>query len=190
MKNYITLAMLLISTLAIAQQKVDKFKITPEGFNGFVVKDFPDKTAADLYTEIKKWGEYTQYKAEENKTSSIDGEYLSYKLYQVNQIEVNNTGQRLYWDIQYLLEIRFKDDKLRIDITLERMPPAANNSATNVGDFQLRGGFLNWSFYNKKGKPKKITASAREDVENFASDVVVSLEDAINKGADSKSGDW
>src|SRR5690606_20421655 len=110
----ITLLLLLCCSVIFAQERVEKFELTPEGFPGYVVLEFESKSNSEIFTQIKKWAEYNIRNADYSNYSEIENEFLTYSVNYKDALLIEWMGTQ-YYSPQIDVELRFKDNKLRID---------------------------------------------------------------------------
>jgi len=191
MKNLIklfTVVLLVSLTSSFAQQKVETFKITPDGFNGYVVKSFDGKSETEIYNSIKKWAEYNINNSSESKNSDIVNEYIGYDIIVKNGIVVKQMGTYIKWDVKFNIKFRIKGDKVRFDVNITSMK-LNNPTRYHKDDFYFKADVLNWSFFKNNGKPKKNTKDARDTIEIIANGLVNGVSDTI-LGVIKSDTDW
>ncbi len=178
----ITLLLLLIPLFSIAQVEVDHFEITPDGVNGYVVKEYPGKSSAELFNAAKRWAEYTINKAEEANKSVIENEYLDYTIIFPAALPNNIEGSNSGYDAKLKVEFRFKENKIRYDVNLLNVMDAAYTP------FSLKGGFLTWSFYKNNGEAKSNMNNAIAGLNELSNRIITEVENYIENK--SKNNDW
>ncbi len=180
MKKF-TLLLLLCSTFFFAQERVEKFESTPEGFPNYVVLEFPASSASEIFKQVKNWAQYNIRNSKKAKYSEVQNEYIAYSLFVERAFEVD-----AFYGVDYDLEIRIKDEKLRIDLIIKSMP--LDVASTGV-DLTFSKG-LN-SMFKNNGEPRtlKDRQLKREAIESFANDIVSTINDAVLGKTDAKN-DW
>ncbi|TYP71530.1 hypothetical protein [Aquimarina intermedia] len=190
MKRKLLLLLFFIGASIQAQEKVNELRITPEGFNGFLVKQFEGKTAEELYQAVTKWSEYNINNASVSNQSNIENEYLSYNVMYKSGLFIRSGLAKLVWDPMFKVEFRFKDGKVRYDIKIISMNMHPNYGGKYPQAMIFRGGMLAYSFFNKKGKPKANTEQARNQIEDIANSIIGSVSDHINGESENTKSDW
>tara|TARA_R100000306_G_C4378599_1_gene143142 strand:+ start:3597 stop:4139 length:543 start_codon:yes stop_codon:yes gene_type:complete len=177
----ITFIFLLCSTFIFAQNQVDRFEATAEGFPNYVVLEFPDKTANEIFTQVQKWAQYNLRNSKDATYSEIQNEYVAYSLFIDRAFKVD-----AFYGIDYDLELRIKEGKLRIDLKVKSMPL---DPISTGADLTFSKG-LN-SMFKNNGEPRtlKDRQMKRQAIDYFANGLVASIENAFYGKADVKN-DW
>src|SRR5690554_3113458 len=178
----ITLLLLMLSSAAIAQQQVERFEATKDGFPNYVVLEFEHKTANQIYTQVQKWAQYNIRNSKDAKYSEIENEYIAYSLFLEDAFMVDAK-----YGIDYDLELRIKENRLRVDLTVKSMPLNPNS---NGADLTFSKGFN--SMFKNNGEPRalKDRRLKREAINNFANDLLSSINEAVLGKTDVKKSDW
>ncbi len=190
MKKTITLLTMLVYFFTWSQEEVEKFQSTPNGLNGYVVKQFEGKETSEIFEAIKKWGEYNIYNADHSIKSKINNEYLIYKLSYEKGLHFKTLGVNWYYDVELDTHIRIKKDRVRFDIDIISIRQANPKNVASNSNVQLIQGSEKYLLFKKNGKPRKNTQSARDDIEGIANGIVSSVSDAILGKADTVSDNW
>lgn len=178
----ILLILLVFTTSLLAQnQKVDKIEITANNVNGYLVESYENKTSKDIYTALKKWTQYNIKKSDYAISSDIENEYLAFNINGVGEIRYKESKMWL-WELNLRVEARIKDNKLRLDIFVNRIAGQGND------DIPITGG-MNALFKND-GTPKKSTESYRIGVNKVLVDFTKEIFSSINGKTDYKKEDW
>jgi hypothetical protein len=103
MKRVFFFFILFFASISLFSQKdVDEFELTAGGFVDFVVVD-TDKTAEQIFTNIKKWAEYNLKNADYSNYSEVENEYLAYSFVDVKGIQaqdvITKTEQDIFLDV-------------------------------------------------------------------------------------------
>ena len=176
-KLVLLLALAIGSFVSNAQEEVEKFEVTPEGVNGYVVEEFEGLSAPELYKKVNEWAQYNLGSADKAKRSQIENEYLKYKVYQPQVFTVKQGLTNMTYDLDETVEFRFKDGKVRVDITIDDI---TYDGQSGVIRMHLKGGFTTWSFYKNNGKPKNQTAEALQELNTHLNSIVSRVTDFIN----------
>tara|TARA_R100001530_G_scaffold130309_1_gene101155 strand:- start:440 stop:982 length:543 start_codon:yes stop_codon:yes gene_type:complete len=177
----ITLFFLIITSFAIAQKQSAKFEASKDGFIDYVVLEFDGKTANEIYSEIQKWAQYNIRNSKDAKYSEIQDEYVAYSLFIDKAFKVD-----AFYGIDYDLELRIKDGKLRVDLNVKSMPLDPNSTGA---DLTFSKG-LN-SMFKNNGEPRSLKDRQlkRQAIEDFANGLVASINNAVLGKTDLKD-DW
>ena len=184
MKKLFTLLLLTITTSSFSQ-KVDKFEITPNNVNGFMVQEYEGKTAKEIYAAVKKWTQYNIYDADFAVHSDVENEYLAFNINGVGNVRYRDKKAWL-WTLKINVEIRIKENKARIDFKLKEI-----TGSGNTNNVFIKGSGLTMSLFNRKGKPRTAYTSIREDVNTelntLSNEIFKSIKD---NNTDYKKDDW
>ncbi|WP_396139099.1 hypothetical protein [Flavobacterium sp.] len=182
MKRIIILVLAFFSLMTNAQtEKVDSLQITANNVNGFLIKEFENKSAKEIYSSLKKWTQYNINNADYATNSDIENEYLSFTINGVGEIRYKQSKQWLF-KLNLYVEVRIKENKMRLDIVVKRIAGQGHD------DISINGGMN--SLFKSNGEPRNSTETYRIDVDkslnNFANEVF----SAINGKLDYKKSDW
>lgn len=162
-------------------KKVDSLQITSNNVNGYLVRDFENKTSKEIYISIKKWTQYNIKNADYAIKSDIENEYLSFNINGVGEIRYKESKMWLF-KLNLYVEIRIKDNKMRIDIIVKRIAGQGHDDINIVGGMN--------SLFKDNGEPKKSTETYRIDVDKSLNEFAESLFLAVNGNLDYKKNDW
>ena len=162
MKNLLFTIALLVSLGAYAQQ----FEITDaqvdEGANALQgtfktiepVLIFDIKgTPTELYTKALNWVEETYKNPDEVLKGKVEGKYIRLNGSVSNLLKKSVIGTTFYYDVRYSVEIKFREGKIKYEITkYESYTPPSQ---------YVTGGWYEESFFfkiaKKKSKPNRKT---------------------------------
>lgn len=119
MKKILSLFLLSIAFNVHAQY----FKVTPEGLKDtnedktYVVLEFPNQTKEEVYTKTIKYIHQSFKNPEHVIKSDLKNESVRYVSYKVNGLRVSNSGVKVPVDIKYSVQLEFKDNKVKFEIT-------------------------------------------------------------------------
>lgn len=186
MKNFFTIVMVLVSLVSWSQEEVQKYKFVPEGINGYVVLEFPDKSAEEIYSSLTKWAEYNIRSAEYSNYSTIENEFLTYRLILPEAIEYKTFVGPIYYNIEMDVLYRLKPGRLRIDLENINIPHSVEGQAINIKGSRAWG----QSFYDNKGRERSQFSEKKEQGEKALNDFLKEIEEAITKNPDYQTSDW
>lgn len=181
MKNLQILLILLVLPLQLlaqeqTKQESDHFEISPDGFENYVVREYPGKTDSELFMAVKRWAEYTIADTKEAMKKHITNQYLQYRTFIPQGIKLKNDGKIYTWDVLMDVAFRFENQKIRYDVKIMEV------SSPEAPTFALNGGPMEWSFFDMQGNPRKVTAPAREQINNIANDFIRGVSAYVNRG--------
>lgn len=188
MKKLILLAIILLTFNVFAQEEVDRLKITPNGFNGYIVKSFPEMSSSSIFQNLKKWAEYNIKNTDYSNSSMIENEYLEYDIYYNEALRAEDGKNSPLWDVKMNVQVRIKDNRVRFDLEIISMPPSPSNPHSYQYNFTSSS--FQYGFFNKKGEPRKRDAFARSEIENLANSIVNDIVSGISGKTDYKKSDW
>ncbi|NRT14693.1 hypothetical protein HNP99_001037 [Flavobacterium sp. 28A] len=172
MKKIILLALILFSTVSLAQ----KFKVTPNGLKdsenlekSFVVIPIDGKTAKELYDESIKFINKNYKSPEDVIKGKTEGEFLKFETYASGFITIKNGWTNVPFSAKYTIELTFKDGKVKYEIIELDM----YNSTDKGLPLTFTGGTMSWSVYNKKGELKKEGVDT--SIENYFNGYLMSI---------------
>ena len=188
MNKIVTLILLVIST-TYSQNQVEKFKLSPEGFPDYVVLEFDDKSTSDIFNSLKKWAEYNLRNADYSNYSEVENEYLTYTFIDNNAVETGTGLSHFVFSIEYDVELRIKDNRLRIDVILKEMPMV---NPSHGSPLTLTSSANAWPLFKKNGdiRNRKSASEAIPQIESSANNIVQSFYNAIIGKVDYKKTDW
>ena len=166
MKKQLSLVTFLLSTfIGLSQEYV----VTPDGFkdksnieNSYLVIELPDKSTAELYQNAIKYVNVNYINPKEVILGKIENEYLRFETYVPQFTKVNNSGAKLDVSMKYTTELRFKDGKVRFEIT------AISITADNGGRSVEFSGSIwkGYPIYNQKNGDLRLPETKTE-IENY-----------------------
>jgi hypothetical protein len=157
------MALLMCSTLVSFGQKI---VVTPNGLRDsensdktFVVIDAEGKTSKQLYDNSIKYVNKNYKNPDHVIKSKIEGEYLRFITHVDNFLIIYNGGVKVSVDVDYTIDLSFKDSKVKFEISEINM---------YGGDFPVLftgGAFDGYPIYNKKLDLKR--PETKTDIENY-----------------------
>lgn len=178
--------LIILMSVNFIQAQETKFELTPEKFTDFVVIPFEGKTQAELYKKSLEWLQFTYKNPKEVLKADIENEYIRFEGAQTNLYCINSYGKKCY-DVRYVIEISFKDGKVKFDvINSEFFMPYSQYST---------GGYYPLSFDNtsvifKDGKLRK-TMKYINDIPNYYNTLVEAYSSFVKSEViPTKKSDW
>jgi len=110
-------------------------------------------TPTELYTKALNWVEETYKNPDEVLKGKVEGKYIRLNGSVSSLLQKNVIGTMFYYDVRYSVEIKFRENKIKYEITkFESYSPPSQYSS---------GGWYGQSFRfkiaKKKGKPNRKT---------------------------------
>ena len=128
-------------------------------------------TPTELYTKALNWVEETYKNPDEVLKGKVEGKYIRLNGSVSSLLKKSVIGTTFYYDVRYSVEIKFKEDKIKYEIT--------NYDSYTPPSQYVSGGWYNESFTfkvaKKKGKPNRKTGVReagkfiKDNGENFRS---------------------
>ena len=121
---------------------------------------------------------------EEVIKGKTDGEYLKFETYVSDFLKYNNSGVKMPIQATYTTELKFKDGKVRYEITSLEM-----KSKTSDYRVIFSGGLLEgYIIYKKNGKLYK--EETKLDIEDYFNSQVLNLLKFLRGENDASADDW
>lgn len=181
----ITLLFLLIASVALAQEQVERFELKKDGFPDYVVVEFDGKTANEIFTQVQKWAQYNIRNAEYSNYSEIQDEYLTYTIEYIDAFKADDVIVKQNFDVLMDVELRIKDEKLRVDLKPRRIRGQDGGWVLPVS-----GGMSGILKKDGSQRKQKVYQMAFEGMNNLANSIVEDFTDAVNGKTDYKNSDW
>lgn len=186
MRKILTFSFLFISLIGFSQE----LEVTSNGLKdkenpekNYVVINCANKTKSELYDNAIKYINEKYKNPDEVIKGKTKNEYLRFETYAGQFIKVNNSGAKLDVSAKYYTELRFKDGKVRYEITNLNM--TADNGGRNV---HFQGSiWKGYPIFKKSGKLR--LEKTKEDLENYFNSQIKTLSDFLNDKK-SKKDDW
>lgn len=170
MKQFLVVLFSLISTLSFSQE----FEVTPNGIkdklnpnNNFLVIEVENISANKLYENALKFVIETYKNPEFVIKGKIENEYLRF-VTKNNPFSFYNKIGRMTANINYSIELRFKDGKVRYEIIELNMPVAEPRNLTFKGSI-----WSGYPIFNDKGEIRLL--EAKEKLEGSLNEQVILL---------------
>ena len=184
MKRVLLLLLLFTSSLINAQNEVEKFEITPDGLNGYVVLEFQGMSKEEIFGQLQKWAEYNIRDAERSNYSEIKNEYLTYSVRFPRAIQYKNFMGKSAWDITMDAEYRIKKERLRIDFVNVRIPGSGPEMELEI----RRGGMT--ALYKKNGELKKNYTELVNQFNLLINEILSEIKKSVASNPDVVDPDW
>ncbi len=141
----------------------------------FLVLEVNEKTAQDLYSNATKYINESYKNPDEVIKGKTENEYLRFDTYVSGFGTVKNGGVTLTTNAKYTIELKFKDGKVRFEITqLEITADNGGLPVTYTGSM-----WKGYPIYNKKGAVR--LPETKEQIESYfnskVSDLLAYLKD-------------
>jgi predicted nucleotidyltransferase len=164
-KQVFLLSFLFLNFIGFSQE----FEVTQNGLkdksnieNAFVVIDAPDKENTELYQNAIKYVNENYKNPDEVIKGETENEYLRFETYVPQFTKVNNSGVKLEVSMKYTTELRFKDGKVRFEITAISI--TADNGGRSV---EFSGNiWKGYPIYNEKNGDLRLPETKTE-IENY-----------------------
>ena len=186
-KHLFLLSFLLLNFIGFSQE----YEVTPSGLkdksnveNAYLVIDTPDKTTAELYQNAIKYVNENYKNPKEVIKGKTENEYLRFETYVPQFTKVNNSGAKLYVSMKYTTELRFKDGKVRFEIT--SLSITADNGGRSV-DFS-GSIWKGYPIYNQKNGKLRLPET-KSEIENYFNTKVTEIKDFL-LDKKTKKDDW
>ena len=178
---------LLLNHIGFSQE----YEVTPSGLkdksnveNTFLVIETPDKTIAELYQNAIKYVNENYKNPEEVIKGKTENEYLRFETYVPQFTKVNNSGAKLDVSMKYTTELRFKDGKVRFEITA--LSITADNGGRSV---EFSGSiWKGYPIYNKKNGDLRLPET-KSELENYFNTKVTEIKNFL-LDIKTKKDDW
>ncbi len=186
MKKVFFLMMLLCATIAYSQS----YEIVQSGLcnsedpeKAFLVLEVNEKTAQDLYSNSIKYINETYKNPDEVIKVKTENEYLRFDTYVSGFGTVKNSGVKLVTNAKYTIELKFKDGKVRFEIT--QLDITADNGGLPV---TFTGSvWKGYPIYNKKGAVR--LPETKQQIESYFNSKISDLLEYL-KGEKSSDDNW
>lgn len=187
MKKSIFLFFIYLITANVFSQSL---VVTQDGFrdesnldNNYVVLEFENKTAENLYNTAVKYINLTYKNPDEVISGQIKNDFIKYNTYVSNFPNVKSAWVNLNINTEYTTLLSFRDNKIKYEIVSINME---NTDGIGLA-FTGNGWDGNHTIYNKKGKLKK--EDAKVQLESYFNNEIQNLISALNDESSSED-DW
>jgi hypothetical protein len=164
------------------------FEVTQDGLKDaqdldkeYLVLNFENKNAQELYNKTIRYINETYKNPEEVIVGNIENEFVKFKTYQSNFARFKNGFVKIPWSINYTTTISFKDNKVKYEINSIDITNKENNNLYFSG-----GGISFYIFKSRNGKLKM--EDAKIGIENYFNENLNTFEVYVKD--DTASDDW
>lgn len=189
MKKLLFILLLISPSLCFAQFYVSEGGLkVRDSDNPFVVYDFNGMTSQELYNKAKTaiTGIYVSAK---DVVSSNEGEILSINAISTNKIYMETMGHKDYFDMNYNINFRFKDNKIRVDSpTINYIKLSGSNPLPLLFERGKGLGLMSTCIYLYKKNGEVRYPDVIRTSEDLLNGIVLSIMNGV-KSKDS-SNDW
>lgn len=127
-----------------------------------MVIETPDKTATELYHNALKYVNQNYKNPNEVIKGKTENEYLRFETYVPQFTKVNNNGAKLYVSMRYTTELRFREGRVRFEIT--NLSITADNGGLSV---EFSGSiWRGYPIYNQRSGKLRLPETKTE-IENY-----------------------
>ena len=182
-KQLFLLSFLLLNCIGYSQE----YQVTPSGLrnksnieNTYLVIEIPNKKATELYQNAIKYINENYKNPSRVIKGKTENEYLRFETYVPQFTKVNNSGAKLDVSMRYTTELRFKEEKVKYEIT--ELSITADDGGYNV---EFKGSIWTcYPIYNKKDKLRLPETKA--EIEDYFNTKVIEIGNFL---ADKKTED-
>lgn len=179
MRNiFLVMLAILISNLLIGQE-IPQLKLTPNGVEPIVV-EIDSLSASKIYNKAINWVQETYKNPDKVLKANIANEKIRIDGFANGAWWYKTLGITSNMDMEYTLEISFKDGKYRFEYI--------------IGQFFLSSGekaLYNYStFFKKDGEIRKMYSDAIPSLELTMNELSQSFYNYVSGKTSNKDGDW
>jgi hypothetical protein len=154
------------------------FLVTPLGLRDavdtskvFVVIKIENKSAKQLYDNAIKYINKNYKSPDDVIKGKVDGEYLNFITHAPDFIAIKNSFVKSYFNADYIIELNFKDGKVKYEIK--------SLDIYNSSNYKLSfcGSGLNFFIYSKNFELKR--PDAKSSIENYFNEQIQTLKIAL-----------
>ncbi len=179
MKNIFIRLFTTLFLTTIYAQDIPKLKLTRIGVEPIVV-NVDSLTAKNIYKNALNWVQETYKNPDEVLKANIENEKIRINGYSRDAWWYKSIGIILYYNIDYTIEISFKDGKYRFEYI--------------VGQFYLKTGqraqYGYSSFFKKSGEVRKVYISGVSSLEETMNDLSLSFYNYVTGKTKKSNDDW
>lgn len=165
------------------------FIVTPDGLKNssdvdksFIIINIDNKTAEELYNTTVRYINEQMTNPESSIKSSIKGDYIRYSMYVPEIIRYSNSGSKRKIQAYFDIEFRFKDNRIRYEITSIRMPDKDSKNEVVFSGSK----WTSYPIFEKNGKLFK--ENEKNNIEAFFNTLLSNYISYISEG--SSKDDW
>jgi hypothetical protein len=177
--KYFLLSIAIFFSASSFSQEIPKLKLSPIGVEPIIVLADSIK-ASDLYNKSLKWVLETYKNPDKVLKAKIENEKIRIDGYTQNAWWYTSMGVRQSYNMEYSIEISFKDGKYRFEFI--------------IGQFYIDNGqkamFNYGSFYKKTGEIKSSYSDAVPSLEETMNSLSVSFYNYVTGKSSKKDDNW
>ncbi|MBE7649256.1 DUF4468 domain-containing protein [Tenacibaculum finnmarkense] len=179
MKNNLILIAFFLTSLFVTSQDLPQLKLTKSGVESIIV-EAPGIKASELYSKSLNWVEETYRDPKEVLKAKIVGKKIRINGTVKNAWSWKVMGSKVFYTINYSVDISFKDGKYKIDYV--------------INDFYNEG--VKWNiyrrFYKRNGMPKRSYNynKAFKDVDETMNNLSKSFYNYVTGETENTEGNW
>lgn len=160
-------------------QEIDQLKLSPNGVEPIVV-EVEGLSASDLYNKAQDWVQETYKNPDKVLKANIENEKIRVNGFASNAWWFKTIGITNSMDMEYSIEVSFKDGKYRFEFT--------------IGQFYANGGhkamYTYSAFYKKNGEIRKTYIDAIPSLEHTMNSFSLSFYNYVNGTTEAEEDDW
>jgi len=186
-KTLFILALLISSPLIYAQE----LTVTPDGLRDksnvektYVIIAAPNKTAEQSYNNIITYINKTYKNPQEVIKGDVKSEYLRFNTHVSSFLVIKNSGVKVDIDANYTIELAFKNDRVKFEVTDLDMHNSSNYNVLFSG-----GAFAGFPIYNKK-KTKLVRPDTKNEIEIYFNNTINIIKSYLLEEVKSDDDDW
>jgi len=187
MNKNLPLLLIFLSTFCYSQ--VEEFTFSEEGFTDYLVIPCKGKTKSELYRSTLNWIKKVYNTPEKVIKAKIENDYIRIQGSSSNLVCFSGFGLSDCNLARYQIEISFKDDKYKFDVTnVEYFTRGFGGAVGNWQTLYLDG---TTNYYNRKGKVKTVFKDFIHSFPDFFTNLNIDLNLYIETEKEqSRKDDW
>lgn len=182
----LTSIILLLCSLSVFGQS---FEVTPDGLRdmndldkSYIVINCKNESAENLYNKTIKYINESMSNPENSIKSNIKNDYVKYSVFFPEFIRYSNSGAKIQIQAIFDIEFRFKDNRVRYEITNLSMPSKDYKYEVSFSGSKWKG----YPIYENNGKLFK--KNEKSDIETFFNVMLMDYISYLKTG--SAKDDW
>lgn len=181
--------LILLMLLNVATSYSQHYEVTQNGLRNkedlektFLILEASGKTANELYSNAIKYINENYSNPDKVIKGRTENEYLRFDTY-VNPFgTVKNSGVTLTTNAKYSIELRFKDDRVRFEITQLEITVDGNHHVTYSGSI-----WSGYPIYNNKGEVR--LPETKQQIEMYFNSKILGLSNYL-KDTKTQDNEW
>lgn len=180
MKKVLILTLtILLSNLSFGQE-IPKLELTQNGVEPIVV-EVDSMTATEIYQQALYWVQETYKNPDKVLKAKIQNEKIRIDGFASNAWWLKTLGMKNNMDMEYVVEIEFKDGKYRFDYQIGQF---------YVGSSGQRALYDYSTFYKRNGEVRKMYDDAIPSIELTMNSLSQSFYNYVTGKTEDKNDDW